>query len=136
VRKAVVEWIKIVKNPDAARNELIIIRQISRFLPEPMKAQAFLQKFSSHMREEPQLLQKMEKIVQPNASCKKCKKNENTIIKILNRLGQPVTDPYCSTIKLLLERTGSVMIDEEAIRVFHLINFFLFVKKLILIINI
>lgn len=133
VRRAVVEWIEIVKKPDRTetKNELVTkIHQISRFLPDPMKVNEFLQKFSSHMRKEPKLLQEMEMIVQPNVSCKDC---ADTISKVLKRLGQPVmTNLYYNTIKMLLERVSSVMIDEEAIRVsipYPIIKFFLFVKR-------
>lgn len=132
VRRAVVEWIDIVKKTDA-KNELVTkIHQISRFLPDPMKVQEFLQKFSSHMKKDARLLQEMETIVQPNVSCKEC---AETITKVLKKLGQPVmTNLYYNTIKMLLERVSSVMIDEEAIRVsilfskifFHV---FLFMKK-------
>lgn len=115
VRRAVVEWIDIVKKTDA-KNELVTkIHQISRFLPDPMKVQEFLQKFSSHMKKDARLLQEMETIVQPNVSCKEC---AETITKVLKKLGQPVmTNLYYNTIKMLLERVSSVMIDEEAIRV-------------------
>lgn len=115
VRRAVVEWIDIVKKTDA-KNELVTkIHQISRFLPDPMKVQEFLQKFSGHMKKDARLLQEMETIVQPNVSCKEC---AETITKVLKKLGQPVmTNLYYNTIKMLLERVSSVMIDEEAIRV-------------------
>lgn len=91
------------------------VQQISRFLPDPMKVQEFLQKFSSHMKRDNVLLQGMETIVQPNVSCKEC---AETISIVLKKLGQPVmTNLYHNTIKMLLERVSSVMIDEEAIRV-------------------
>ncbi|XP_011866595.1 PREDICTED: sister chromatid cohesion protein PDS5 homolog B-B isoform X1 [Vollenhovia emeryi] len=115
VRRAVVEWLDIVKKPDAKNELMTKIHQISRFLPDPMKVQEFLQKFSSHMKKDTRLLQEMETIVQPNVSCKEC---AETITKVLKKLGQPVmTNLYYNTIKMLLERVSSVMIDEEAIRV-------------------
>lgn len=132
VRRAVVEWLDIVKKPDAKNELMTKIHQISRFLPDPMKVQEFLQKFSSHMKKDTRLLQEMETIVQPNVSCKEC---ADTITKVLKKLGQPVmTNLYYNTIKMLLERVSSVMIDEEAIRVnisFFRIYFifFLFIKK-------
>jgi len=113
VRRAVVEWLDIVKNGKAELTTKI--HQISRFLPDPMKVQEFLQKFSTHMKKDARLLQEMETIVQPNVSCKEC---ADTITKVLKKLGQPVmTNLYYNTIKMLLERVSSVMIDEEAIRV-------------------
>lgn len=110
-----VEWLEIVKKPDAMVELVAKIHQISRFLPDPMKVQEFIQKFSAHMRKDSALLQGMETIVQPNVSCKEC---ADTISMVLKKLGQPVmTNLYYNTIKMLLERVSSVMIDEEAIRV-------------------
>jgi sister-chromatid-cohesion protein PDS5 len=45
---------------------------LSRFLPEPVKAQEFLTKFSVHLMRDPALLQGMETIVRPDISCKDC----------------------------------------------------------------
>jgi len=132
VRRAVVEWIEIVKKTDAKNELMTKIHQISRFLPDPMKVQEFLQKFSTHMKKDNRLLQEMETIVQPNVSCKEC---ADAITKVLKKLGQPVmTNLYYNTIKMLLERVSSVMIDEEAIRVssssFRIyFMLFLFMKK-------
>ncbi|XP_012269752.1 sister chromatid cohesion protein PDS5 homolog B isoform X2 [Athalia rosae] len=118
VRRSVVEWVEIIKKPDSpARDRDLMnkILQISRFLPDPMKVQEFLQKFSAHMKKEPTLLQGMETIVQPNVTCKECAETTSLVLK---KLGQPVmTNLYYNTIKMLLERVSSVMIDEEAIRV-------------------
>jgi len=135
VRRAVVEWIEVAKKTDAKNELMAKVHQISRFLPDPMKVQEFLQKFSTHMKRDTRLLQEMETIVQPNVSCKEC---AETITKVLKKLGQPVmTNLYYNTIKMLLERVSSVMIDEEAIRVSRLLGsilyFFLFMKKCLII---
>ncbi|XP_046739782.1 sister chromatid cohesion protein PDS5 homolog B isoform X2 [Diprion similis] len=118
VRRSVVEWVEITKKPESPsrdRDLLAKVSQISRFLPDPMKAQEFLQKFSLHMKKDPTLLQGMETIVQPNVTCKECAETTSLVLK---KLGQPVmTNLYYNTIKMLLERVSSVMIDEEAIRV-------------------
>jgi hypothetical protein len=45
---------------------------LSRFLPEPVKAQEFLTKFSVNLMRDPALLQGMETIVRPDISCKEC----------------------------------------------------------------
>lgn len=91
------------------------ILQISRFLPDPMKVQEFLQRFSGHLKKDTALMQGMETILQPTVSCKDC---AEAISAVLKKLGQPVmTNLYYNTIKMLLERISSVMIDEEAIRV-------------------
>lgn len=80
-----------------------------------MKVQEFLQKFSAHLKKDPALLHSMETILQPTVSCKDC---TDAISAVLKKLGQPVmTNLYYNTIKMLLERVSSVMIDEEAIRV-------------------
>ena len=115
MRRSVVEWIEIIKRPDASTELTNKILQISRFLPDPMKVQEFLQKFSAHMKKDPALLQGLETIVQPNVNCKECAETTSAVLK---KLGQPVmTNLYYNTIKMLLERVSSVMIDEEAIRV-------------------
>lgn len=131
VRRAVQDWLEIVKKTDittttttnsssgnktANNSELMTkIHQISRYLPDPMKVLEFLQKFSTHMKQDSALLQGMETIVQPNVSCKEC---ADTITMVLKKLGQPVmTNLYYNTIKMLLERVSSVLIDEEAIRI-------------------
>ncbi|XP_063982810.1 sister chromatid cohesion protein PDS5 homolog B isoform X1 [Diachasmimorpha longicaudata] len=116
VRRAVMEWVEIVKKPDANNELMAKVHQISRFLPDPMKVMEFLQKFSAHMKKDSTLLQGMETIVQPTVSCKEC---AETIAAVLKKLGQPVmTNLYYNTIKKLLERVSSVLIDEEAIRIF------------------
>ncbi|XP_003426788.1 sister chromatid cohesion protein PDS5 homolog B isoform X2 [Nasonia vitripennis] len=117
VRRSVSEWIEIIKRTEsAAAPELAAkVLQISRFLPDPMKVQEFLQKFSAHLKKDPALMQGMETILQPKVSCKDC---AEAISAVLKKLGQPVmTNLYYNTIKMLLERVSSVMIDEEAIRV-------------------
>ena len=93
-----------------------------------MKVQEFLQKFSAHLKKDPALMQGMETILQPTVSCKDC---AEAISAVLKKLGQPVmTNLYYNTIKMLLERVSSVMIDEEAIRVRYitLINIFTLVR--------
>lgn len=43
-----------------------------RHLPDPIKAQEFLFKFSDHLRKDPALLQGMETILKRDVSCKEC----------------------------------------------------------------
>ncbi|XP_011506511.1 PREDICTED: sister chromatid cohesion protein PDS5 homolog B-B isoform X1 [Ceratosolen solmsi marchali] len=117
VRRSVAEWIDIIKRTESGNSAELSqkILQISRFLPDPMKVQEFLQKFSAHLKKDPALMQGMETILQPKVSCKDC---AEAISAVLKKLGQPVmTNLYYNTIKMLLERVSSVMIDEEAIRV-------------------
>lgn len=116
VRRSVQDWLEIVKTKDTASSECNTkIHQISRYLPDPMKVLEFLQKFSNHMKQDLALLNGMERIVQSNVSCKEC---ADTITKVLKKLGQPImTNLYYNTIKMLLERVSSVLIDDEAIRI-------------------
>lgn len=49
------------------------LNQISnKFLPEPVKAQEFLTKFSAHMTHDYQLLKGMETILSPDVTCEEC----------------------------------------------------------------
>lgn len=48
------------------------ITQLSKHLPEPVKAHEFLRKFSTHMTKDPQLLTAMETVMNPGVSCKQC----------------------------------------------------------------
>ncbi|KAL7294326.1 hypothetical protein TKK_0012336 [Trichogramma kaykai] len=117
VRRAVTEWVELIKKSEASNTSepQAKIVQISRFLPEPMKVQEFLQKFCAHLKKDPVLMQGMETILKPKVTCKDC---AEAITVVLKKLGQPVmTNLYYNTIKMLLERISSVMIDEEAIRV-------------------
>lgn len=57
----------------------------------------------------------METVVKPNISCKECAQTTSALLK---KLGQPVmTNLYYNTVKMLLERLSSVMVDSEALKV-------------------
>ncbi|KAG7300965.1 hypothetical protein JYU34_015318 [Plutella xylostella] len=85
----------------------------TKFLPDSVKAQEFLTKFSQHMKQAPELLQGMETILNPNVSCEVCVRTTSSVLK---KLGQPVmTNVYYNTIKMLLERVSSVMIDRDSL---------------------
>ncbi|XP_014204642.1 sister chromatid cohesion protein PDS5 homolog B-A isoform X2 [Copidosoma floridanum] len=117
VRRSVSEWIEMIKKSETGTGPELSqkILQISRFLPEPMKVQEFLQKFSAHLKKEQALMQSMETILSPTVTCKDC---AEAISSVLKKLGQPImTNLYYNTIKMLLERVSSVTIDEEAIKV-------------------
>ena len=107
----------MIKRSETANNPELQQKliQISRFLPDPMKVQEFLQNFCSNLKKDPMLMQGMETILKPKVSCKDC---ADAISLVLKKLGQPVmTNLYYNTIKMLLERTSSVMIDEEALKI-------------------
>jgi sister chromatid cohesion protein PDS5 len=58
------------------------IVQLSKHLPEPVKAHEFLRKFSAHMSKDPSLLQMMETVMHPSVSCKTCSEVMVRIYKI------------------------------------------------------
>ncbi|KAI8432820.1 hypothetical protein MSG28_013759 [Choristoneura fumiferana] len=76
VRRTVAEWVELHRKPPtpAVQKELIakVLHISSKFLPESVKAQEFLNKFSQHMKQAPELLQGMEMILNPNVSCEVC----------------------------------------------------------------
>lgn len=118
VRKSVGEWLEIHRraaSPERDRDITQRIVAISRFLPEPVKAQEFLSKFSGNLLKDPSLLLGMEGVVRPDISCKECAETTSLILK---KLGQPVmTNLYYNTVKMLLERISSVMVDQQALKI-------------------
>lgn len=87
----------------------------SRHLPDPIKAQEFLQRLSSNMRKDNVLLEHMETILKRDVSCKEC---ADTMASVLRKLGQPImTNLYYNTVKMLLERIASVMVDNESLEI-------------------
>lgn len=118
VRRYVAEIIELHRKPqDEERDREVNVRlnQLTKYLPDPLKVIEFLKKFSQHLTTDPQLLSLMETIVGPDVSCKE---SVDAVTQILKKLGQPVmTNLYYNTIKMLLERVSSVMIDQEALKV-------------------
>lgn len=117
VRKLVAEWIKLhrVRAPDAnlITEMNVKCKYISKQLPDPLKALEYLQKFSQQMRTDPRLVREMDTILRKDVSCKEC---ADTMTTVLKRLGQPImTNLYYNTIKMLLERIASVMVDQESV---------------------
>ncbi|KAG7300964.1 hypothetical protein JYU34_015317, partial [Plutella xylostella] len=117
VRRTVAEWIELHRKPPtpAVQKELMskVLHISTKFLPDSVKAQEFLTKFSQHMKQAPELLQGMETILNPNVSCEVCVRTTSSVLK---KLGQPVmTNVYYNTIKMLLERVSSVMIDRDSL---------------------
>ncbi|XP_039299402.1 sister chromatid cohesion protein PDS5 homolog B [Nilaparvata lugens] len=117
LRKHVFEWVDMHKRPvtDELTKEMSAkLTVISRYLPEPDKCQEFLAKFSTNLYEDQNLLLGMEAIMRPEIPCKDC---AEIISFVLKKLGQPVmTNLYYNTIKMLLGRISSVMIDYLALR--------------------
>lgn len=99
-------------NPDLAPQQITVL---SKFLPDQVKAQEFLAKFSQAMLRDQTLLQGMEVVMKPDITCKECAETTSLILK---KLGQPImTNLYYNTVKMLLERTSSVMVDIESVNV-------------------
>ena len=117
VRRSVADWIKLHKvkeiTPTIQKDMNVKCANIAKQLPEPVKAQEFLMKFSSQMRKDPKLMLEMETILKRDVSCKEC---ADTMASVLKKLGQPImTNIYYNTVKMLLERIASVMVDKESI---------------------
>ncbi|CAG4939387.1 unnamed protein product [Colias eurytheme] len=117
VRRTVAEWVELHRRPPtpAVQKEMMtkVLHISSKFLPESVKAQEFLNQFSEHMKKAPELLQGMETILNPNVSCEVCVRTTSSVLK---KLGQPVmTNIYYNTVKMLLERVSSVMVDHDSL---------------------
>lgn len=95
------------------------IHSVSQFLPNPLKSQEFLKRFAGNLLSDPVMMNALDKVVNDqDISCKDCNETVSTILK---KLGSPImTNLYYGTIKQLLERISSVMIDREAIQ--HLVS--------------
>lgn len=103
------------QSPERDRDIQQRIVALSRFLPEPVKAQEFLAKFSTNLLKDPSLLTGMESVLRPDISCKDCAETTSLMLK---KLGQPImTNLYYNTVKMLLERISSVMVDQQALKV-------------------
>ncbi|KAJ8941700.1 hypothetical protein NQ318_023296 [Aromia moschata] len=118
VRKLVLEWLELHRRPNQTpelQKEMSLkVQALSRCLPEPVKAHEFLTKFSGHLKRDAVLLEQFEIVARPSVSCKECSEATAAVLK---KLGPPVmTNLYYNTVKMLLERISSVMIDHEAIR--------------------
>uniref|UniRef100_A0A1I8NDQ3 Uncharacterized protein n=1 Tax=Musca domestica TaxID=7370 RepID=A0A1I8NDQ3_MUSDO len=116
-RKTVLEWVKLHKTKDMtpSMQSQLNIKQaiICKLLADPLKASEFIGKFSTNMRKDPTLLRYMEIILKRDVSCKEC---ADTMSLLLKKLGTPImTNLYYQTVKMLVERIASVMIDKESL---------------------
>lgn len=119
IRKTVSEWIKLHQAKECTpkiQNQLNAKQAvICKLLSDPLKAAEYLTKFSINMRKEPTLLRYMEIILKRDVSCKEC---ADTMSLLIKRLGNPVmTNLYYQTVKMLIERVASVMVDKESISI-------------------
>lgn len=76
VRRTVAEWVDLHRKPQtpAVQKEMMskVLHISNKYLPESVKAQEFLTKFSNHMKQAPDLLSGMEAILNPKVSCEVC----------------------------------------------------------------
>ncbi|XP_057373894.1 sister chromatid cohesion protein PDS5 homolog B-B-like isoform X1 [Daphnia carinata] len=123
VRKAVSDLTEVYNQlePGENRDKEITTRvaQLSKYLPDPIKAAEFIHKFAVNLASDSSMLQLLETVVNPEVSCKECAEAGTQLLK---KLGQPVmTNLYYNTVKLLMERISSVLIDKDAVT--HLVQY-------------
>lgn len=116
-RKTVLEWVKLHKTKEmtpSLQSQLNLKQSIiCKLLADPLKAAEYLNRFSTNMRKDPTLLRYMEIILKRDVSCKEC---ADTMSLLLKKLGTPImTNLYYQTVKMLIERIASVMIDKESV---------------------
>ncbi|KAK2716297.1 sister chromatid cohesion protein PDS5 homolog B-like isoform X2 [Artemia franciscana] len=123
VRKHMGELIEQVKRSDITAEQretdlVIRINMIARIMPYPVRGAEYLQKLCQQMLNDSVLVRDLEIMVNNNSSCKD---SADAFRRVLKKLGMPVmTNLYHSTIKMLLERMSSVIVDHEALK--HLIE--------------
>nr|CAH0110668.1 unnamed protein product [Daphnia galeata] len=113
VRKAVSDLTEVYSlEPGDARDKEITTRvaQLSKYLPDPIKAAEFIHKFAVNLATDEHMLRLLETVVSPEVKCAEAG------TQLLKKLGQPVmTNLYYNTVKLLMERISSVLIDKDAV---------------------
>ena len=117
VRKAVADLTEIyaqqLSQEDREKEITSKVAQLSKYLPDPIKAAEFIHKFAVNLSTDNNMLKLLNTVVDPEGSCKEC---ADAGILLLKKLGQPVmTNLYYNTVKLLMERISSVLIDKEAV---------------------
>lgn len=84
-------------------------------LPDPLKAAEYLTQFSTNLRKDAQLLRCINIVLKRDVSCREC---ADTMGALLKKLGAHVqSNLYYNTVKMLIERVASVMVDKESIGV-------------------
>lgn len=118
MRKTVMDWIKLHKakeSPDLQKEMTKKLSVMLKMFSDPLKSQEFLVKFSLHLRKDKSMLMDMETILRRDVENKAC---AEAMTNILKKLGTPImTNTYYNTVKILLSRIASVMIDREGIEV-------------------
>ncbi|CRK92889.1 CLUMA_CG006304, isoform A [Clunio marinus] len=115
MRKTVMDWIKLHKikeTPETQKEVTKKMNMLMKLFPDPLKSQEYLVKFSAHLRKDKMILMDMETILRRDVDNKAC---TEAMTSILKKLGTPImTNIYYNTVKILLSRIASVMIDREA----------------------
>lgn len=107
------ELTRAAPSEERERERALRITHLARFLPNPVKAQEFIRKLAANLCEDEGLLGVLETVVSSSTSCRH---SVDSVNRLLKRLGAPVmTNLYYNTVKLLLERVTSVMVDREAL---------------------
>ncbi|ALC42216.1 pds5 [Drosophila busckii] len=118
-RHTVSDWIKLHHSKEFTPRVLsqLIAKQatIAKLLPDPLKCSEYLTQFSNHLRKDAQLLRYINIVLKRDVSCREC---ADTMSALLKKLGAHVmTNLYYNTVKMLIERIASVMVDKESIGV-------------------
>lgn len=118
MRKTVMDWIKLHKIKESVEIQKEVTKKMNvilKMFADPLKSQEYLVKFSAHMRKDRTILKDMETILRRDVENKAC---AEAMTSILKKLGTPImTNTYYNTVKILLSRIASVMIDREGIEV-------------------
>ncbi|XP_011300820.1 sister chromatid cohesion protein PDS5 homolog A-like [Fopius arisanus] len=93
-----------------ARNHL---KSLSKYFADTIEVETNLLKFFEDLNDNPSLAEDMEQVLMPNVTCLQSEEAINRILRNIGDLNE--TDPYYKTVKILLERSSSVLIDETAI---------------------
>ncbi|KAH8252376.1 hypothetical protein KR038_010787 [Drosophila bunnanda] len=118
-RNTVSDWIKLHHTKEFTPRVLnqLSAKQatIAKLLPDPLKAAEYLTQFSNHLRKDAQLLRCINIVLKRDVSCREC---ADTMGVLLKKLGAHVhSNLYYNTVKMLIERVASVMVDKESIGV-------------------
>ncbi|XP_068145904.1 sister chromatid cohesion protein PDS5 homolog B [Drosophila tropicalis] len=118
-RNTVSDWIKLHHSKEFTPRVLSQLQAkqgtIAKLLPDPLKAAEFLTQFSNNLRKDSQLLRCINIVLKRDVSCREC---ADTMGVLLKKLGAHIqSNLYYNTVKMLIERVASVMVDKESIGV-------------------
>lgn len=118
MRKNVTDWLKMHKIKESPETQKEMTKKMNvmlKMFPDPLKSQEYILKFSAHLRKDKTILKDMDTILRRDVDNKSC---AEAMTSILKKLGTPImTNIYYNTVKIMLSRIASVMIDRENIEV-------------------